>query len=332
LDNHPFFRQFNFLFTNFNSVSSYTNPSAIRLLRANCGQQKHDDLYNHAPKECYLLESLREKGYETYSAIDNDAPEYNFVSDIVAHGLADPPMNLKGVSIQQYDFDGTPIYNDLELLQNWWNIRKQSKTERASLYFDLTTLHAGAHWAGEKSWWKKDPSDQYKEFVQTLFGNLEKFFKQIASSGKNFVIVFIPEHGMAVRGSSIQAPDLRDIPLPQITIVPVGIKLIGKGYPPIPARQEIISKPTSYLALSYMIVSFLKDFSFATDMFVLQNILSDIPETTFVSENQEAHIVKKGTDYFLYNKEKKWIWIASVFPVVLPRGQASEYNKHFSLH
>src|SRR5207248_1745854 len=45
LDKDDFFKQFDYSFTNFNSVSSYSNPAVMRLLRSNCGQQTHADLY-----------------------------------------------------------------------------------------------------------------------------------------------------------------------------------------------------------------------------------------------------------------------------------------------
>ncbi len=306
LADHPFFKHFDFLFTNFNSVASYTNPAAIRLLRANCGQMPPQALYQDAPKECSLLQSLREHRYETYSAIDNDAPSYHFVYDMMTYGLADSPIEMSDLLIRQYDFDGTPIYDDRALLEKWWDMRQNSSSGRAALYIDLTTLHGGAHWAHDEDWWKRDRASQYREFLQNLFENLDHFLKRIDSSGRNCVVIFVPEHGAALRGSSIQAPDLRDIPLPQITLVPVGIKLIGTGHPLIPERQEIISKPTSFLALSYMLASFLKEPPFGSDRLSYQNILSHIPETNFVSDNQSARVVKAGEYYYLNDKENQW--------------------------
>lgn len=310
-DTHPFLRKFDILFTNFNSVSSYTNPSAIRLLRANCGQQKHEAIYREAPKECFLLESLRSLEYQTYTAIDNDAPAYRFVEDIMNHGKADAPISLKGIPVQQYDFDKTPIHNDLQILERWWDMRQKSDEKRAALYFDITTLHGGAHWAHEKDWWKRDRPTHYKEFLLNLFANLEKFFQRISASGRNFVVVFVPEHGMALRGSSIQAPDLRDIPLPQITNIPVGIKFIGQGFQDTPIQQEIIAKPTSYLALSWTLSLLLKEPPFSREGRSLRQYLEEVPETRFVAENQEALVVRRDQAFYLYGKEKTWTKLPS---------------------
>jgi len=305
-ENHPFFREFDILFTNFNSVSSYTNPSAIRLLRANCGQQKHEAIYQDAPKECFMLENLRSLDYQTHTAIDNDAPAYRFIEDIMNYGRASAPMSLKGIPVQQYDFDKTPIYNDLLILERWWDMRQKSDAERVVLYFDITTLHGGSHWAQEKDWWKRDRPTLYKEFLLNLFANLGKFFQQLESSGRNFVIVFIPEHGIALRGTSIQAPDLRDIPLPQITTIPVGIKFIGPGYYDTPVQQEIIDKPASYMALAQILASFLREPPFGAGGIPIKPYVADLPETRFVAENQEALVVKRDSEYYLLGKEKSW--------------------------
>ncbi len=305
-ENHSFFRKFDILFKNFNSVSSYTNPSAIRLLRANCGQEKHEALYQDAPSECFLLENLRAINFETYTAIDNDAPAYRFVEDIMHHGMASSPISLKGIPVQQYDFDKTPIFNDLMILERWWDIRQKSDAGRAVLYFDITTLHGGAHWAEEKDWWKRDRLSLYRESLLNLFANLGKFFRQLESSGRNFVVIFIPEHGMALRGTSIQAPDLRDIPLPQITIIPVGIKLIGLGRPDIPVHQEIIDNPASYLALAQILASFLKEPPFINEGRPIKSYVNDLPETRFVSENQESLIVKRDSEFYFLGKEETW--------------------------
>jgi hypothetical protein len=111
---------------------------------------------------------------------------------------------------------------------------------------------------------------------------------------------------MALRGSSIQAPDLRDIPLPRITVIPVGIKFIGKSFTSLPSKPEIIARPVSYLALSYLLSSFTRESPFGGPYSITKKIIENIPESPYVSENEDIRIIKKGEDYFLYGKEKKW--------------------------
>jgi len=306
MDNDPFLKQFDLLFTNFNTVSAHTTPSAIRLLRAACGQTRHDDLYRETRNECYPLEALRRNGYVTYAAIDNDAPSYRFVEDIIAHGRADKPIEMRDLPIRQIDFDNTPIYDDLAILNRWWDMRLRSPSARAALYADLTTLHGGAHWVNDAQWWKKDRKIYYREFAQRLFSNLSTFFRTVAESGRNAVVIMIPEHGMALRGSSIQSPEVREIPLPSITTVPAGIKFIGRGFPGVPDRQIVVSKPTSYHAYAHLLSAFLTSPVFNRDALLPETTIKEIPETTFVSENADALIAKKDGVLFFFGKDKKW--------------------------
>jgi cellulose synthase operon protein YhjU len=307
LDRDPFLHQFDVIFTDFNTASSYTNPSAIRLLRANCGQPRHSDLYHDAPKGCYVYDTFRGLGYKTYSAIDNDAPSYRFVEDIMKYGHADKPIELTGLPLLQYDFDESPIYDDLAILKRWWGERESIPEEKAMLYMDITTMHGGAHWAEDRDWWRKKPADLYRQFGRRLFSNLENFFSLLEASGKNFVVVFVPEHGMALRGSSIQSPDIREIPLPAIATVPVGIKLIGPGISPLPERQVTVSKPTSYLAISYFLKSFLEAGKFGRADMLTQATIAGIPETKFVAENEACTVIKKDGKVYYFGKGKKWI-------------------------
>jgi cellulose synthase operon protein YhjU len=303
----PFFSRLDYLFTDFNSVTSYSNPSAIRLLRADCGQPKHDDLYNDAARGCYLFDALRRQGYQTYFTLNHDGVYGNFASQVRALGHLDPPILPAAEPVRAYDFDGSPIFDDYAVLENWWKIRQASGAPRAAVYYNTISLHDGAHGADDKAWWKKDRVEQYREAVRKLFANLTRFFELTASSGRRVVVLFVPEHGMALHGTRLQAPGLREIPLPEITTVPVGVKLIGPGFLHDPSRQTVVTRPTSYLALSYLTASFLNQNPFAVPSPPSAERAASLPETAFVSENQGVLIVRKGSDYFLYGKDKKWI-------------------------
>ncbi|HEU4383769.1 MAG TPA: cellulose biosynthesis protein BcsG [Anaeromyxobacteraceae bacterium] len=294
LDQTPFLRQFDLLLSSFNTVSSYTNPSAIRLLRAPCGQARHTDLYRTTRRECYLLDALGRAGYQTWSAVDNDAPSYRFVEDIQAHGHADAPLALDGLPVRQVDFDGTPIHDDGALLARWLEARGRSAARRAALYADLTTLHSGAHDAGDDLWWQRSRKELYREAGLRLFANLETFFRALQASGRRTLVVFVPEHGMALAGASFQPADVREIPLPSITTVPVALKLVGPGLPPTPARQATVAKPTSYLAIAHLVASALEAPALRPEALFSEEALARIPETRFVAENEAAMAVRVG--------------------------------------
>ena len=306
LEKESFLLQFDLMFTNFNTVSSYTNPSAIRLLRASCGQTRHKELYRDTRDECYVLGSLRINGYKTYSAIDNDAPSYHFVEDIMAYGHADKPIEIIDLPVRQYDFDRTLIYDDLAILNRWWDMRLHSPSKKTALYMDITTLHGGSHWVNDAQWWKRERASMYSESLKRLFSNLDIFFKTLSSSGRNFVIILIPEHGMALRGSSFQPKDIREIPLSSITTVPVGIKFIGRGFLSLPERQVIVSKPTSHLALAYLLSSFLGAPGFDRNSMLTEKIINEIPQTSFVAENEATKVARKDAILYFYGKENRW--------------------------
>ncbi len=311
MQNHPFFNQFDILLTHFNTVTSYTNPSAIRLLRANCGQPRHDELYGNAESECYLFDALRSLGYETYFTLNHDGRFGNFAEQVSTLGHLNPPLQWTDLPVQQYNFDGSPIYDNYAVLKKSWEVRQESKASRVALYHNNTSLHDGTYWADEENWWKRRRVDHYREFVDKLFNDLTKFFDLLSASGRNVMVIFVPEHGSALSGSKLQAAGLRDIPLPQITLVPVGIKLIGTGKWQGPIVGQVISQPTSFLALAHILASFLKESPFGEG--IPQNTIATIPETDFLAENQGILVVKKGSDYLLEGRslDKKWIRLST---------------------
>jgi cellulose synthase operon protein YhjU len=294
LDGHAFLRQFDLVLTSFNSVSSYTNPSAIRLLRAPCGQPRHDELYRETRPECFLLDALRRAGYRAWSAVDNDAPSYRFVEDIRAFGHADAPLPFAGLAVRQVDFDGTPIHDDGALLGRWLAARRASGARRAVLYADLTTLHGGSRPVGAERWWLRSRRELYREAGERLFANLDAFLDELRASGRTTLVVLVAEHGMALAGSSLQPPDLREIPLPAITTVPAALKLVGPGLPRVPERQASVSTPTSYLALAHLIAAALDAPALRPETLTAPDALARIPGTRFVAENAAATVIRAG--------------------------------------
>lgn len=309
LQGHPFFKQFDYLFTDFNTVTSYSNPAAIRILNANCGQKRHKDLYNNMLKECSLMESLSNQGYEINFARNHNGKYGKFDEEIKRYGNLDiAALPLDNLSADKYMFDDSPVYSDYDVLAKWWAARQGSASKRTALYYNTVSLHDGSHWTKDIGWWKKDPKEVYREFIPSLFQDLTKFFSLVEGSGRNVVILFVPEHGRAVKGSGVETAGLRDIPLPRITTVPVGIKLLGRSTEDTETRRKItVSKSTSYLALSHILSAFVEKSPFKLDIYTSRRFIDSIPQTEFVSENEGNLILKIDNDYYLYGKEKKWI-------------------------
>jgi cellulose synthase operon protein YhjU len=311
MEGDPFIKQFDYLFTNFNSVTTYSNPSVIRLLNANCGQRRHGDLYNAAPKECSLMGSLHDQGYKLDFARNHDGKYGKFDEEVKKFGqFGATPFTPSKLVARKYMFDNSPVYDDYHVLEQWWRARQKSRSKNVALYYNTVSLHDGTHWSKDTDWWNKDEIAQYTASVQGFLGDMSKFFKLLASSGRNVLVVFVAEHGRSIHGSVIAPSGLRDIPLPRITTVPVGIKLFGKGYADAESgRALIISKPASYFALSYMLAAFTERSPFQADHYSSRNFIDSIPQTFYVSENQDNVIVKKDGDYYLFGKDKKWIFL-----------------------
>ncbi len=303
----PFLKQFDVLFTKFDSVTSYSNPAALRLLRATCGQMRHDDISGDVPRTCELFDALRGMGYQTYFTMNHDGTYSNFSGQVKELAHLDPPLLPAGLPVEAANFDGAPIYDDYQVLDRWWETRQSSGAARAAVYYNTITLHDGAHWANDADWWKRDRTALYTERVRKLFADLSRFIDRVALSGRNAVVLFVPEHGMALRGTTLQVPGLRDIPLPQITIVPVGVKWIGNEFRAVHDHPRVVLTPTSYLALSYLLAATFKQTTAPSASSPLEEAADNVPETAYLSENQGARVAKVGADYFMYGKEKKWI-------------------------
>ena len=298
LRDHPFWKSFDYLFTNFNSVTSYTNPSAHRLLHAPCGQMPHAALYRPIPPECGLLDELRRVGFRTYAAYDHDGRYGDFAEDLEKKDHTEPAIPLDGLSVVEHNFDGSDIIDPSALLERWWRQRQDDAAPRAALYFDTTLLHDGAHFVKDKEWWKRDRVDRYREAVLLLFADVQRFMELVAASGRPAVVVFVPEHGMGLRGSRFQPTGKRDIPLPRLTLVPVAVKVINGGPGAAGEFPRVSDAPVSHLALAEMLAAFLRRPSLAAgDSGAL---LESLPRTPFVSENSGVRIAEKDGQLYLY--------------------------------
>lgn len=314
MENDAFFKQFNYLFTNFNTATAYSGPAVTRLLQANCGQVRHDSIYSpDVRKDCFLAETLEANGFEPYLALNHDGVYGDFANEVRKYGhLYVQRISQKNIPVQQHMFDESPVYDDYLMLEKWWKTRLESKSQAAFLYYNTVSLHDGVHWAGELGWWKRSRKDQYIERLAKFLKDMTKFINLIEASGRNVIIVFVPEHGMALRGSALQAPGLRDMPLPEITLAPLGFKFIGEKFNKEKVKEVVINKPVSYLAMAFMLSSFVENSPFQFDVFTTRGFVDSIPITDFISENEGAQTVKMGDNYYLSGSDKKWTKLVEI--------------------
>lgn len=303
LDQHPLWKRFDFLFTNFNSAASYSGPAAIRIQRATCGQSSNAGLYEPAADQCYLMRSLERSGFEANLAMNHDGHFDDFLQTVQAQHLNVPPMPLDGVPVAQHAFDGAPIYDDLSVLSRWLERRQKSDASRVALYYNTISLHDGNRLDGASA--SPDSIETYKTRLTTLLDGIGKFMAEIERSGRRAVVAVVPEHGAAVQGDKMQIPGLREIPSPRITLVPVGIKVIGEGG----QRQGDtlkIDMETSYLAVSRIVARMMETSPFSSGGYNPADYVDGLPTTPFVSQNDSAVVLRHSGRYYWRQEGEAW--------------------------
>lgn len=301
---NPLFKRFNIVFTNFNSAATYSGPAAIRVLRGSCGQPKHNALYDPASPQCLTFSNLQRIGFEPQLAMNHDGRFGGFLTDVRERGgLKATPFDTKAAPPYLKSFDSSPIHDDYTVLSKWWEQRLKNSSQRVALYYNSVSLHDGNRFADGRS---GNSMEIYHPRLTRLLSDLDRFFTELQMSGRRAVVVFIPEHGAAVRGDKMQIAGMREIPSPRISIVPVGIKLIGLAENPA-MHPLIVSKPASYLAVSKLLANFVSTSPFDKGGLSLEKYVLDLPSTEFVAENNDMIVTRHGKQYFIRSKDAGWI-------------------------
>ncbi|CAH5041443.1 cellulose biosynthesis protein BcsG [Serratia marcescens] len=296
LQNHPLWSKMDIMFDNFNSATAYSGPAAIRLLRASCGQLSHRDLYQPVNQQCYLFDNLAKLGFKEQLMLDHSGVFGNFLKELREQGdMQAPLMSQAGIGNELTSFDGEPIYNDLELLTRWLDQQQKGGDGRTATFFNVIPLHDGNRFVGSNK------SADYPPRAQKLFDQLNTFLDQLEKSGRKVVVVIVPEHGAALVGDKMQMSGLRDIPSPNITHTPVGIKLVGMKAPHQGSPLQI-KTPSSYLALSELVSRLVDGKIFSEPSVDWQALTQGLPQTPVISENDNAIVMLyQGKPYIRLN-------------------------------
>ncbi len=305
---NPFLQRFDIVYTNFSSAASYSGPAAIRLLRGSCGQSSHKSLYEPTQAQCFTLDNLKMAGFERQLLMNHDGHYGDFLSDVRERGgLNVPPFEVKGLPAYLQSFDGSPVHDDYEVLSKWWGKRMQLPTERVALYYNTVSLHDGNYYSNEKGDSRRSNSMEiYPQRLTRLLADLDRFFSVLQASGRRAVVVLVAEHGASVRGDKMQIAGMREIPTPLISTVPVGIKLIGLPDNPS-AKPVLVTKPTSYLAISQLLANFLTITPFGKNSLSMDDYVRDLPATEFVAQNEDVVVMLNGKQYYILSKGAGWI-------------------------
>lgn len=299
---NPMLSHFDYLLTNFSTAASYSGPAAIRVLRASCGQEAHADLYKAAPQQCYLLSDLARAGFTPQVLMNHDGHFDNFL-DLVKQNAAVPNIPIESnanATVSMHAFDNSVIHDDYSTWSNWYAQRAQTPGPVA-LYYNTISLHDGNRVVGKEN---LTSIASYPYRVNTLMNEVDQLADLIAKSGRRAVIVFVPEHGAALRGDENQVAGLREIPTPRIVHGPVGVRIVG--LPGAHGPTTVIDSPTSFLALAQLLSNLVSNSPFKPGA-VLSQYASGLPQTQMVGENEGTVTMKTATGYAVKTPDGVWV-------------------------
>lgn len=301
---HPLFKKMDMVFDDFNSATSYSGPAVSRLMQANCGQLSHAALYEESPKQCSLFSNLKELGFDTRAALNHDGKFQGFIDEILSEEAFSEALVPTELNPVLRGFDGAPIWDDYDTLNLWLNQQKQSQSAKPSaLLYNTITLHDGNREATEGGGGRTSP---YQKRAQKLLDELDSFMNQLERSGRQVAVLFIPEHGAALKGDRMQISGMREIPTPDITHVPVGVRLIG-AKAAAPESPVHVTKPTSFLAVAELVSQLINTNAFEQPVLNWEGLAADLAQTRLVSENEGTVMMEyKGEPYVRLNG-KNWI-------------------------
>ncbi len=298
---HPLWKQFDITLTHFNSADSYSEPAAISLLRAPCGQGPAKALFSPAPDGCYLMEDFRQVGFESDIAFNHYFE--HFIKIVHDQRITQSPLPLDNLHVAQQAYDDSPVFDDFAVLSRWLDNRKKRDAARVALFYNTISLHDGNKLLGVPDT-GRDSHDPYKYKIRLgrLLDNLDRFLTTLQASGRKTVVVVMAEHGAAFRGDKMQISGLREIPSPAITLVPLAIKVVGGDTRRV-GEPAVIAESTSYLALSRIIANMLTVSPFNGGSFSANDYVHDIPTTSFVSQNEDMTVLRYNNQYYLQQVE-----------------------------
>lgn len=300
------FEDFDVVFSDFNSATSYSGPAAIRLLRASCGQTSQNALFQDASEQCYLFKNLEKLGYQSSVVMNHDGHFDDFKGLISKYGgLDSKPFDTDSLPIAQYGFDDSPIYSDAAVLNDWFD-KKAKDCKPCAMYYNTVSLHDGNQLANSA---RMNSLESYPVRHAKLFSDINSFIKNLQSSERNVMLMVVPEHGAALEGDKVQFAGLREIPSPAIVSVPAAIKFIGPDVQSL--SQIVIDDSTSYFALSELVAKAL-DTNFFGGNNTAANLVDNLPKAPKVAENSGTIMMYINKRPYIQLDDGDW----SVYPQV----------------
>lgn len=303
LQMHQVFNRFDISFDNFNSAASYSTPASLRLLRANCGQETESEMYKTRKPECELITSLEAIGYSSSLYLDHTGEYGNYLSSLRnLGGLNAPINNLKELGIQYNSFDGSPIYSDKDLFDNYLRHMNNGNVQNNISFINLISLHDGNTLPNDHS------PLSYNIRANKLLNDINELIDNLEKSNRRTMLIMIPEHGAALHGDKMQIAKLREIPNTKITHIPVYIKFVGLKQQN-KSTQIKVRGNYSYLAISEIIRRVINDNVFNDEnnnQNTLDLVVKDLPQSADVAESTNSFFMRYANKPFFMLKGDNW--------------------------
>lgn len=299
LQQHPLINESQLLLRNYNSATSYSGPSALRLLQASCGHRPHQELYDTEP-QCLVSNQLERIGF-TSELLLNHTGEYDDFKGLLQKHGAMPEANTSDTApVSMTSFDGSLIRSDRAILNDW--LAQEHTNKPRFTFYNTLSLHDGNQVPG----FNGNSLESYQFRATNLLDELYQLQQSIKASGRKVVMIIVPEHGANLAGDALQLPGLREIPTQSVTHVPVLISIFGKELN-LPSEQLVVEHPTGPSAITRAIFAIHEQQPFVNSSFSLQQVAEQLPGTSWVAENKDVKFMRYQDDFFLKIKEGNWL-------------------------
>ena len=210
-----------------------------------------------------------------------------------------------GLPVAMREFDNSPLVGDYDVLSRWYQQRVAAGGGPVALYYNTVTLHDGNRIPGNNM----NSLQSFPLRLKTLLNDIDRLTDLVQQSGRKAVLVFVPEHGAALRGDPNQIAGMREIPTPRIIHLPVGVTLVGMPKPAAGAAHTTVSidTPTSFLALAQLLSNLVANNPFAPNAPPLAQYAQNLPQTRMVGENESTLTLTTTNGYVIHTSDGVWV-------------------------
>ncbi|MDR5836287.1 cellulose biosynthesis protein BcsG [Caballeronia sp. LZ034LL] len=181
-----------------------------------------------------------------------------------------------------------------------WHAQRAQVPGPVALYYNTISLHDGNKLPNSRL----TSLESYPVRVNKLMSDFDRFADLIQQSGRRAVILFVPEHGAALRGDNNQVAGLREIPTPSVVHGPVGVRLVG--FTGNHGPTTVVDQPTSFLAVAQLLSNLVSNSPFKPRV-TLSQYAANLPQTPMIGENEGTVTMKTANDYVVKTPDGVWL-------------------------